>query len=287
VKQKVIERVFANLLLVTCAVSLALDLRASPGSSSKPTASPAATTPQATVAPSAPVKTDTKPAIWTREEAKRVLRIAEEIRSVDKGRILVTLTTEANNRTTVYDIRILRSTNRRAHLEFIAPQEERGRRMLAQGNSYWSTFPDSKRVVAISRREAIGNSAFAMADVFQMDSETDYDPEISAREQRNGVNVLKLDLKAKHKEAPYARVIYYVEESGYFPVEAQFYGMSGKLLKTMHAETRKQLAGRQRVERSRMIDNVTQGRVSVWLTREMKEENIPDQVFTREYLKTQ
>ena len=224
---------------------------------------------------------------WTVEDAKRVLRIAEEIRSVDRGEIMVALTTESDGRKTAYDIRILRSTERRAFLEFLAPQEERGRRMLAQGNSYWSTFPDSKRIVSISRREAIGNSAFAMADVFQMDSEKDYDPEIVGRVERDGKNLLQLELKAKHKEAPYARISYLVEESGSFPVEAKFFGVSGKLLKTMTAESRKNLGGRLRVELSKMVDNVTQGRVSWWLTKSMKDLQVPDSVFSRDYLKTQ
>lgn len=253
---------------------------ASVAPASSPVASPAAT-PTSAVPPSGISATGT----WTKEQAKKVLKDAEEIRSLDRAEVAVNLKTRASGKNTDYDMKVLRSTERRAYLEFLTPQEERGRKMLAQGNNYWSTFPDSKRVVTISRREMIGNSAFAIADIFQMDAESDYDPEITAREVRNGLALLKLKLTAKHKDAPYALVEYLVEEKGSFPFEAKFFGVSGKHLKTMTVESKRQLGGRLRPETLKMVDEVTKGTVSWWKTESMKEANIPDHVFTKDYLK--
>lgn len=223
---------------------------------------------------------------WTKAQAMEILKIAEEIRSLDKAEITVDLKNVADKHETIYDLKILRSTENRAHIEFLGPKEERGRRMLAKGMSYWSTFPDSKKVVAISRREMIGNSAFALADIFQLDAEKDYDPEIVAEEAVDKAKALKLDLKAKHDEAPYARIEYWVEAEGYFPIKAKFYGVSGKHLKTMTMETRKEIAGRVRPEVSKMVDEVTKGHVSWWKTKSMTAANVPDNVFTKEYLKS-
>jgi outer membrane lipoprotein-sorting protein len=224
---------------------------------------------------------------WTKEQAKKVLTTAEEIRSLDKADVSVDLRTVQDKQETTYDLKILRSTERRAFIDFLGPKEERGRKMLAKGMSYWSTFPDSKRVVAISRREMIGNSAFALADIFQMDVDNDYDPEIVAEEEVNKVKTLKLNLKGKHDEAPYARIEYWVEANGYFPVTAKFYGVSGKHLKTMTVETRKQIAGRERPEVTKMVDEVTSGHVSWWKTKSMVAAEPPDAVFTKDYLKGQ
>src|SRR5690606_23906189 len=105
-----------------------------------------------------------------------------EIRAVDQAKSLVEVFTKTGKQETNYKMDVLQSSGRRAYLEFHYPDEERGRRMLAIKTSYWSKFPDSSRVVPISRREAIGNSAFAIADVFQMDTESDYDPEILGEE---------------------------------------------------------------------------------------------------------
>lgn len=223
---------------------------------------------------------------WTKELAKKVLKTAEEIRSLEKADIAVDLKNIEGKKTVIYDLKILRSTGDRAYLEFLAPAEERGRKMLAKGRSYWSTFPDSKRIVAISRREMIGNSAFALADIFQLDSEKDYDPAIVAEEVKDGMKLYKLSLKSKHEDTPYASIIYWVEVDGYFPNRAQFYGLSGKHLKTMTIDSRKPIAGRIRPEVTRMVDEITEGHISWWKTKRMDHADVPDQVFSKEYLKS-
>jgi hypothetical protein len=240
-----------------------------------------------TSTPSTPVATVTaaeaaKPE-FTKQKAVEVLKTAEKIRSLDKAEIGVTLTSDADGKTTKYDLQILRSKNR-AYVEFLTPEEERGRKMLAVEHKYYSKFADSKKVVTISPREMLGNSVFAIADLFQLDADKDYDPTIIARETYGGVPCLKLELLKKHDEAPYARIIYIVEEKGYFPVVAQFFSETKKHLKTMTVEKRKKIAGRLRPELLKMKDEVVKDKVSFWLTKTMVGRDIPDQVFTKEYL---
>ena len=225
-------------------------------------------------------------ASYTKEQAKKVLKTAETIRCLDKARLSVDLTTVSGKQTVNYDLEILRSTENRALVTFLGPKEEIGRKMLASKNTYWSTFPDSKKVVTVSRKEMIGNSAFALADIFQLDAEKDYDPTIVAEETKDGKSILKLNLKAKHDEAPYARIEYWVEKSDYFPVTAKFYSESGKLLKSMSVEERGKLGGRIRPSRVRMVDAVTKGKHSTWSTNSMDGENLPDSIFNKEYLQS-
>jgi outer membrane lipoprotein-sorting protein len=220
----------------------------------------------------------------TKEEARKILKTAEEIRSPEQAEATTQVKTVGAGADTTYDMHILRSTERRGYVEFTSPPEERGRRMLAQGHSYWSTFPDSKKVVPISRKEMIGNSAFAVADLFQIDPDADYDAEIVAEETENNVKELKLNLKGKHDDVPYARIEYWVEATGYFPVKAKFFSVSGKHLKTLYTENRKDIAGRLRPEVTRMVDEVVKGHVSWWKTVDLKSASVPDNVFTREYL---
>jgi Outer membrane lipoprotein-sorting protein len=224
---------------------------------------------------------------FTKDEARKVLKTAEEIRSFERAESGALLTTEYAGKSSFYDMRTLRAPGRKAYIEFLAPAEEKGRRMLAIKNNYWSTFPDSKKVVAISRREMIGNSAFAIGDLFQMDADEDYDPTIVERLKVDNVPCLRLDLKAKHDEVQYARIDYIVEEKGYFPVTAKFFGVSGKHLKTMVIMERGQIGGRLRPKIVKMVDEVTKGKESSWLTKSMVERSVPDSVFTKEYLSQQ
>lgn len=224
---------------------------------------------------------------FSKQEAKKVLKTAEEIRSFERAESLVQLTTEARGETSVYDMKTLRAPGKKAYIEFIGPAQEKGRRMLAIKNQYWSTFPDSKRVVAISRKEMIGNSVFAIGDLFQLDADEDYDPTILERLTISGATCLKLDLKAKHEDVPYSRIEYIVEEKGYFPLAAKFFGVSGKLLKTLTIEERAFIGGRIRPKILRMQDDVTKGKVSLWLSKTMIERAVPDSVFTKDYLSSQ
>jgi hypothetical protein len=59
-------------------------------------------------------------------------------------------------------------------LSFLAPAIERGRFMLAIRYRYWAKFKDSQRVIPITRKEALGNSAFEFGDLFQIDTNEDY-----------------------------------------------------------------------------------------------------------------
>lgn len=234
-----------------------------------------------------PSKSDTKPSSrpkWTKDQAIEILKIAEDIRSPDKAVINADLKTISNKKESLYDMRILRSTDQRAYLEFLGPPEEIGRRMLAKGRRYWSTFPDSKRVVAISKKEMIGNSVFALADMFQIDADTDYDPTIEDLETIDGKEALRLELKAKHDDAPYDHITYWVENGSSFPLKAKFYGVSGKHLKTLTVESVGILAGRKRPDITKMKDETVEGHISWWKTKKMIREEIPDNVFSKDYL---
>jgi outer membrane lipoprotein-sorting protein len=222
---------------------------------------------------------------YSAKQAVDILVEAEKIRSLDKAGVDVDLKTVADEKTTTYVLEILRSTGRRALIAFVAPKEEIGRKMLAKGRRYWSTFPDSKHVHLISKKEMIGNSAFAIADIFQIDPHEDYTPTVVGKDKVKGVSQLHLTLMQKHEDAPYHRIEYWVEEKGYFPVKAAFYGVSGKHLKTMTVQTRKKIAGRLRPFETQMVDEVTEGHKSWWKTTDMVAKDVPDQVFTKSYLR--
>jgi hypothetical protein len=221
------------------------------------------------------------------KDAREIMRLAEEIRAPSSSESRVKLDTTHAGKSSSYTMKVLASTGRRSYSEFLAPAEERGRRMLALGRNYFSTLPDSKRVVPISRRELIGNSAFSVADLFQIDTEKEYAPKITGQEKIGNDQVLKLELTAISDDAPYAKIHYYVKPADSFPVMAQFYGVSGKLLKTLTIVSTAELAGRIRPDKLRMDDNVTTGKSSIWNTLTMAKKNIPDRVFTREYLQSQ
>ena len=219
---------------------------------------------------------------FNKKHAQEAIKKAETLRSVDHSESSVDLESFSKNakENIKYQLKILRSTNLRAYLEFLAPDYERGRHMLAIGKKYWSKFPDSKRVVEISRKEAIGNTAFEMGDLFQIDADNDYDPV----DLQNEDSLTKITLISKHPDTTYNKIEYYLTSDNY-PVKAKFYGVSNKHIKTMYIEKSAKLAGMKRPSVLKMIDEINQGKYSVWTTKKLKLKNIPDSIFSTSYLK--
>jgi outer membrane lipoprotein-sorting protein len=218
-------------------------------------------------------------------DAERIVNEAEKIRTLDQVSSKVEVESKNGKSVTKYQMDVLQASGRRAYLLFTAPDLEIDRRMLAIKTRYWSKFPNSKRVIPISRREAIGNSAFAIADVFQMDTKEDYNVKIIGEELLDKQTVVKLQLDGKHNDAPYFRIHYYVRKSDNYPLKAEFYGASKQKLKTMTVLKSETLLGRMRPKELLMEDNITANRNSIWRTLSIKQADVPDAVFTQDYLR--
>lgn len=226
---------------------------------------------------------------YTSELAKEIIKKSENLRSEPQAKIQVTLTTIEDDTKIQYELLIFKSTEQRAYVEFLAPPEEVGRKMLTIKKQYWSSFPDSKKVIPISKKEMIGNSAFAMADLFQIDPDKEYDPSIDKEEictiKNKKIKCLKLNLIQKSPEVSYYKIEYFVDALTHYPLLSKFYGISNKLLKTMFVEKSANIAGKFRPVTLKMIDNTVKNKISIWETKNLVPMKIPDNVFTKDYLK--
>lgn len=187
-------------------------------------------------------------------DAKKMLQKAEQIRAPDEGKSYVTLTSQNAKKVIDYQLEVLIGDRKTALVEFMEPPIEKGRRLLMKEGQYFAKFRHSKSAVPISRREALGNSTFALADIFRLEL-TDYDITKMNRQISEGEKkLIELDLKAKNKNVPYDRVLYYMDAKDQFPAKAKFFGVSGKHLKTLYVEGRKKYNGTLRASIVRMDD---------------------------------
>jgi outer membrane lipoprotein-sorting protein len=223
------------------------------------------------------------PAVADESLARKILNKAEQIRAPENGRSQVSLRSQSGDQLVDYDLDILIGSGRRGLVNFLAPMVERGRRMLVVPSFQWMRFRSSKRAIAISNREAIGNSTFALVDIFRMDT-SEYDVEIRKLSSEASKSEVSLELTAKAATAAYTKIIYVVEAQSWFPIRVHFYGPSGKLLKSMYSESKAQLGNMLRVGSVRMVDEITENRISWWKTKSLIEEKFPEQVFTTSYL---
>jgi hypothetical protein len=79
--------------------------------------------------------------------------------------------------------------------------------------------------------------------------------------------------------------MYWVREAGSAPHKAEFYSASNRLLKTCIYEKYERVLGKLRPTRLVMDDALRAGEQSVLEYAAMKLRDLPDKVFTKDYLK--
>jgi len=113
----------------------------------------------------------------------------------------------------------------------------------------------------------------------------DYHPTLVGGDTLDGVAAHVLDLAAADRGVTYARVKYWIAEKDARPLQAEFYALSGRLLKTCRYEEFRDLAGRARPTRLVMEDALKKGERSVLEYDTMNLRDLPEKMFTREYLR--
>ena len=94
-----------------------------------------------------------------------------------------------------------------------------------------------------------------------------------------------LELTAIDRSVTYHRVLYWVRKSNNWPYKAEFYSLSERLLKTCLYQNFEKAAGRVRPTRLAMQDALRKGEESVLDYADMKLRELPDKIFTKNYLK--
>jgi hypothetical protein len=80
-------------------------------------------------------------------------------------------------------------------------------------------------------------------------------------------------------------VLYWVRVSNSFPVKAEFYSVSERLLKTCRYENFKTLGGRARPARLVLQDALKKGEESILDYSDLRSRDLPDRMFTKEFLR--
>jgi len=101
----------------------------------------------------------------------------------------------------------------------------------------------------------------------------------------DGENYDVLELTAVDRTVTYARVLYWVRQSNSAPYKAEFYSTSNRLLKTCTYGKYEKVLGKLRPTQLVMADALHEGEKSVLDYSAMKLRDLPDKVFTKDYLK--
>lgn len=225
-------------------------------------------------------------ALHAQPSAGEILRRADEMRFPQAGfEVAVRLQTWEEGRETgerVY--RVLSKGNANTLVLTLEPAAERGQVLLMKGRDLWMYLPRVSQPVRLSLAQRLTGQV-ANGDIARANFAGDYSPELVGTERLGKDSLYVLELTAVDRKVTYQRVRYWVRQSDYRPHKAEFYSVSDRLLKTCRYEEFRELGGTVRPTRLVMVDALRRGAESTLGYSNLKLRELPDEVFTKEYLR--
>jgi outer membrane lipoprotein-sorting protein len=180
--------------------------------------------------------------------------------------------------------KVLSKGNENAIVLTLQPASERGQILLMKGRDLWVFLPRVSQPVRLSLAQRFVGQV-SNGDLARANFVGDYTPRLVATETVDGKRLYVLELNAVDRSVTYQRVRYWVEQRDYRPYKAEFYSLSGRLLKTCRYQEFRRLGGVMRPTKLVMVDAINQGEVSTLEYSDMKLRELPDRIFTKDYLK--
>lgn len=180
--------------------------------------------------------------------------------------------------------RVLSKGNENTVVMVTEPASERGQIILMKGRDLWVFMPEVSQPVRISLAQRLTGQV-ANGDLARANFSGDYNPKVIGNEKIGNDTYHVLELTAVDRSVTYQRVVYWVNEKSNWPLKAEFYSLSNRLMKKCSYENFQAMGGRVRPTRLVMEDALKAGEKSVLDYGDMKLRDLPDKIFTKEYLK--
>jgi outer membrane lipoprotein-sorting protein len=219
-------------------------------------------------------------------EAQAIVERADLIRFPSEGfQVEVTIeTTLADKSSETRKYKVLAKGHDNSIVMVTEPASDRGQIMLMKGRDLWVFMPDVSQPIRLSLAQRLTGQV-ANGDLARANFAGDYFPKIVGSETVGKDQYHVLELRAADRGVTYQRVMYWVNKKNHWPFKAEFYSLSNRLLKRCRYEDFQAMAGKLRPARLVMEDALKAGEQSVLEYRAMKLRDLPDKIFTKDFLK--
>jgi len=218
--------------------------------------------------------------------AKSIVKKADTVRFPQEGfQVDVVITTaHPGDSSDVRKYRVLSKGNENSVVMVTEPASERGQIMLMKERDLWMFLPEVSQPVRLALSQRLTGQV-ANGDLARANFSGDYVPRLLRTETIDGEAYQVLDLTAVDRSVTYQKVLYWVKQSNAWPYKAEFYSLSNRLLKTARYQNFQNMGGKMRPTRLVMEDALRHGEQSVLDYHAMKLRELPDKIFTKDYLK--
>jgi outer membrane lipoprotein-sorting protein len=167
--------------------------------------------------------------------------------------------------------------------------EEKGQKILRLRDEIYLYFPDAEEVVRLqgaALKDSVLGSDFSYEDLTGERSILDlYEVRLLGTEPSGGREQHLLELKAKGRGVAYPLQKLWVDSQSFLPRKAEYYALSGRLLKTLEVLETRQAAGRSVITRAIMRDAMKKNASTEFRVQRVKiDEPLPKNLFSLEAL---
>ncbi len=170
-----------------------------------------------------------------------------------------------------------------ALIEQLEPPRQQGRKLLMREYDLWMFTANISRPTRISFEQRLTGEV-SNGDLARTNFAEDYEATLQGEEKLAGQLCYKLALVARNKNVTYRKVVYWVSKDLKFPLQAEFYALSGKKLKTATYSEFKLVLGKKRMTKVTIVDALQKSRSSVLVFAKHKAEKFDEAVFSKEAL---
>ena len=195
----------------------------------------------------------------------------------------VDLTSYSGQKSESSKFRVYGKGSDRSIVEFVAPAADKGKFLLMLRDAMWIYMPSASRPVRISPLQRLMGQA-SNGDVARTSFTVDYNATTLTEEDLDGRKTWVLDLVAKDPTIAYNRVRLWVDRSTYEPLRADFYVVSGKLIKRAWYREYGVMNGRRVVTGVEIEDLLRNGNRTVMRYANLAPRDNPDSMFTKDNL---
>ena len=218
--------------------------------------------------------------------ARELLLRADRIRFPEEDfQVDIVITTSApDSEPDERSYRILSKGNSQTLVQTTAPAIDRNQILLMRDHDLWAFLPNLSQPIRLPLSQRLTGQV-ANGDLARANYVGDYEPTILRKEKLDGEMYDVLQLDAVDNWVTYRKVLYWINAKNARPHKAEFYAVSGRLLKTAYYSDFETLGGEIRPTRLIIEDALRKGHRSELEYSDMVLRNLPDKIFTKDYLK--
>lgn len=170
-------------------------------------------------------------------------------------------------------------------VDFTSPASEKGKSMLMLQDDIWIFLPRVNKPVRVPLKNRLLGEV-SIGDMTRTNFSHDYDATLSGEEMLGGEESYVLALKAKSPTKAYGSIKYWVGKKDYRPIQAEYFTVSGKSLKTVTFADFSQAAGNLRPLQATFYDSIRKDKKSVLTFKDMTAKPLPDKMFSKQSMQT-